>query len=148
MHEWALAEAVIVTVIDLSKEEELDEISKIKIKIGELQQIDTKIFKFALNEIAKYKDTRLLKDINIEIETEKAIFRCRVCRNEWTFDDMSEIDEDRLESIHFAPEVVHAYVRCPICKSPDFEIVQGRGVLIESIEGISIEKVDNNGNRS
>lgn len=148
MHEWALAEAVIATLIDLSKEEGLDEISKIKIKIGELQQIDTEIFKFALDEIAKYKDTGLLRDINIEIETEEAIFRCHICRNEWTFDDISGIDEDRLESIHFAPEVIHAYVRCPQCKSPDFEIIHGRGVLLESIKGISIEKVDNNEDRS
>jgi len=140
MHEWSLAEAVISTVIEASKGEGLEEIAKIKVKIGELQQVDTEIFKFALNEIAKDQGTSLLRTMKIEIRTERAIFRCRVCKNEWTLDDLFDIDEDKLEAIHFAPEVAHVYVRCPLCKSPDFEVVQGRGVLIDSIKGIGAGK--------
>lgn len=136
MHEWSLAEAVISTAIDLSKDAGLKEISKIKVKIGELQQVDTEIFKFALEEISKYQDTDLMRDMKVEMEIERAIFRCRVCRNEWNFDNMFEIDKNELEAVHFAPEVIHAYVRCPLCKSPDFEVIQGRGVLIDSIDGI------------
>ena len=140
MHEWSLAEAVISTVIEASKGEGLEEITKIKVKIGELQQVDTEIFKFALDAIAKDQGTSLLRTMKIEIRTERAIFRCRVCKNEWTFDDLFDIDEDKLEAIHFAPEVAHVYVRCPLCKSPDFEVVQGRGVLIDSIKGIGTGK--------
>lgn len=138
MHEWSLAEAVIATAIEEAKKGELEEITKIKIKIGELQQVDTEIFEFALNELA---NTRGLTDMKIEMETERAVFRCRVCGNEWGFDRI-ELNEDKCEAIHFAPEVAHAYIRCPSCKSPDFEVMRGRGVLMESIKGRGWTKSD------
>ncbi|HID20222.1 MAG TPA: hydrogenase nickel incorporation protein HypA [Methanophagales archaeon] len=140
MHEWALAEAVIATVIEESRKEGLEEIAKITLKIGELQQMDTGIFEFALNEIAKVYGLPLLTGMKIELETERAIFKCRICGREWKFSDTG-LDMEEFEAIHFAPEVAHAYVRCPSCKSPDFEVVQGRGVLIKSIKGsVSAQK--------
>jgi len=133
MHEWALAEAVIATAIEESRKGGLKEITKIKLKIGELQQMELEIFKFALDEIAKVHD-ELLTNVKIEMETEPAIFRCRVCGHEWDFSETG-LSEEEGEAVHFAPEVAHAYVRCPSCKSPDFEVIQGRGVLIQSIKG-------------
>jgi len=133
MHEWALAEAVIATAIEESQKEGVKEITEIKLKIGELQQMELEIFKFALDELAKEHD-ELLTNVKIEMETEPAIFRCRVCGHEWDFDEAG-LSEEEGEAVHFAPEVAHAYVRCPSCKSPDFEVIQGRGVLIQSIKG-------------
>ena len=133
MHEWALAEAVIATAIEESRKEGVKEITEIKLKIGELQQIELEIFQFALDEIAKAHD-ELLTNVKIEMETEPAIFRCRVCGTEWDYRDTGAKEVEG-EAIHFAPEVAHAYVRCPSCKSPDFEVIQGRGVLIKSIKG-------------
>ncbi|MBL7075500.1 hydrogenase maturation nickel metallochaperone HypA, partial [candidate division KSB1 bacterium] len=46
MHEWALAEAVISTALEVSKKEKLKKITKIKLMMGELQQIDREIFEF------------------------------------------------------------------------------------------------------
>ena len=37
--------------------------------------------------------------------------------------------------IHFVPELAHAYLRCPDCSSADFEVLGGRGVSIDAIEG-------------
>jgi hydrogenase nickel incorporation protein HypA/HybF len=133
MHEWALAEAVIATAIEESRKEGVKEITEIKLKIGELQQMELEIFKFALDELAKAHD-ELLTHVKIEMETEPAIFKCRVCGHEWDFDE-ARLSDDAGEAVHFAPEVAHAYVRCPSCKSPDFEVIQGRGVLIQSIKG-------------
>ena len=135
MHEWALAEAVIATVIEEARKEGLEEVTKIKIKIGELQQMDTEVFEFALDGIAKVQGASLLTKMEVEMDIERAIFRCRVCATEWTFDNMSEMSEEENEAIHFVPEVAHAYIRCPSCKSPDFEVLQGRGVLIDYIKG-------------
>ena len=135
MHEWSLAEAVIATAIEESRKEGLEEITEIKLKIGELQQLDVEIFKFALDELAKTSDeSSLLKDMKIETETEEAIFKCRVCEKEWDFGETG-LSEEEYEAVHFAPEVAHAYIRCPSCKSPDFEVIQGRGVLIQTIKG-------------
>ncbi len=133
MHEWALAEAVIATAIEESRKEGVKEITEIKLMIGELQQMELEIFQFALDEITKAHD-ELLTNVKIEMETEPAIFRCRVCGHGWDFDE-ARLSEEEGEAVHFAPEVAHAYVRCPSCKSPDFEVIQGRGVLIKSIKG-------------
>jgi hydrogenase nickel incorporation protein HypA/HybF len=133
MHEWALAEAVIATAIEESRKGGLEKINEIRVKIGELQQMELEIFQYALDEIVKVHD-ELLTNVKIELETEKAIFKCRVCGHEWDFDE-ARLGEEEGEAIHFAPEVAHVYVRCPSCKSPDFEVLQGRGVLIQSIKG-------------
>jgi hydrogenase nickel incorporation protein HypA/HybF len=38
------------------------------------------------------------------------------------------MSQDVRESIHFLPESIYAYYRCPRCGSIDFEIVKGRGI--------------------
>ena len=135
MHEWALAEAVIATVIEYSRKEGLEEVTKIKLKIGELQQMDIEIFEFALNEIAKVQGTPLT-EMKVEMDIERAVFRCRVCRNKWGLGETTGMTEEESEAIHFAPEAAHAYINCPSCGSPDFEVLRGRGVSIEYIKGI------------
>jgi hydrogenase nickel incorporation protein HypA/HybF len=136
MHEWALAEAVISTLVETSKKEKVKEITEVKIKIGELQQIDEEIFKFALKEMTQSQYS-LLRKTKIKIEKESAILKCRVCGNEWHFGSQSKkLTEEESESIHFIPEAAYIYIRCPRCKSPDFEIIKGRGVWIDSIKGI------------
>ena len=139
MHEWALAEAVISTVVETSKKEKIKEIAEVKIKIGELQQIDEEIFRFALGEIIKEMvrdQDSSLENMKIKIEEEPSFLKCRVCGHEWSFISQSKkLSEDESESIHFIPEAAYVYIRCPKCKSPDFEITKGRGVWIDSIRG-------------
>ena len=135
MHEWALAEAVISSVLKAAEEEGLGEITKIEIKIGELQQMDIEVFEFALREISQ-PQRPIMRKAKIELETEKAILKCRVCGHEWLFSEaIKGLSEEQAESIHFIPEVAHVYIRCPECESPDFEFMKGRGVWINSIEG-------------
>ncbi len=135
MHEWALAEAVVSTALKAAGKEKLQEITKIKIKMGELQQIDPEIFESALKEVILPRK-EVLKNAEIEIETEKAVFQCRACGHRWKFEEARKLlSEEESESIHFIPEISHCYIRCPKCKSPDFKVVEGRGVWIDSIEG-------------
>jgi len=135
MHEWALAEAVVSTALKTSKKEGLKKITHLRIKIGELQQIDTEIFKFALKEVLLPQNP-IIKGVRIELEKEECILKCKVCGTKWSFSEaVKRISAGECESIHFIPEVAHVYIRCPGCKSPDFEIAEGRGVWIDSIEG-------------
>ena len=135
MHEWALAEAVISTVLKVAEKEKLGEITKIKIKMGELQQIDREIFEFALKEISQ-PQRPIVRKAKIELETERAILKCRVCGQKWPFSEaIKGLSEEQCESIHFVPEIAHVYIGCPKCNSPDFEIVKGHRVWIDSIEG-------------
>lgn len=131
MHEWALAEAVISTVSQIIEEERLIKVSEVEIKVGELQQIELDIFKFALLQLKTSK----LKNAKFHIQTEKAELQCNVCRHRWIF-EREKLDEETVEAIHFLPEIAHTYIKCPKCSSPDFQILKGRGVWLESIKGM------------
>ena len=130
MHEWALAEALISTVIQVSKKEGLRKIFEIEVRIGELQDIDLEIFKFALIQLRP----DYLKDAEFKFKMVKTKLKCRVCGHEWS-PRKDELDESVREAIHFIPEITHAYLRCPRCGSIDFDIIEGRGVWLEYVRG-------------
>ena len=131
MHEWALAEAVIAAASEIADKEELKEVTEVKIRVGELQQIELDIFQFALSQLksGKFKNTKM------QVGTKKVEFKCRACGYEWTL-EKEKLDESMVEAIHFVPEVAHTYIKCPKCNSPDFEVVEGRGVWLESLKGV------------
>lgn len=131
MHEWALAKAVISTASQIAQKEGIKEVTEVKIKVGELQQIELHILEFALSQLKTPK----FKNAKFNIETTRAELRCRICGNTWIF-DREKLDKDTAEAIHFVPEIVHTYVKCSKCGSPDFEILKGRGIWLESIRGV------------
>ncbi|MEF3281047.1 MAG: hydrogenase nickel incorporation protein HypA [Elusimicrobiota bacterium] len=121
MHEWALAESVILSIEENSLKNK-----KIRIIVGELQSIDREIFKFAIDEILKQKKYNL----DYKIKVEKAGFKCNNCGNKFSISEVLKKTDDERENIHFVPEMVKAFVKCPKCKSVDFEIIKGRGVSL------------------
>jgi len=131
MHEWALAEAVIAAASEAADKEGLREVTEVRIRVGELQQIEQDVLIFALSELGKAK----LEGAEFKIEKAKARMRCRACGHKWIFDE-KKLDEGIVEAIHFVPEVAHAYVKCPRCGSPDFEVLEGRGVWLLSVKGV------------
>jgi hydrogenase nickel incorporation protein HypA/HybF len=131
MHEWALAEAVITAAQQIAEKEKLREIKEVTIKVGELQQIEQDILRFALSQLKPAS----FKNAKFRIAKAKTTLKCRVCENTWLF-RKSKLDEGTAEAIHFIPEVAHAYIKCPKCGSPDFEIAEGRGVWLENIKGV------------
>jgi hydrogenase nickel incorporation protein HypA/HybF len=131
MHEWALAEAIIKAASEIAEKEDLKRVTQVTIKVGELQNVEPDTLQFALSQL---KTTRF-KKARFKIDPERARLRCRVCRNAWVF-RKEKLDEATLEAIHFVPEIAHAYVRCPKCGSPDFEVEQGRGVLLQTVKGV------------
>ncbi len=131
MHEWALAEAIISSAIEIAERKGFTEVKEVRIKVGELQQVETSILEFALSELKAGK----LKNAKFVIETVKAKLRCRVCNHLWDF-SQERLNNESKEAIHFVPEAIHAYIKCPKCGSLDFEIFEGRGVLLESIKGV------------
>jgi len=131
MHEWALAEAVISTVSQIAEKEGLKEVAEVEIKVGELQQIELDILEFALSQLKTLK----LKNAKFHIKTVKAELKCRVCGHKWIF-RKEKMNEEIAEAIHFVPEIAHTYIKCPKCGSPDFEILKGRGIWLESVRGL------------
>ncbi len=137
MHEWALAESVVLTALKEAEREKLKEILSVKVKIGELQQIDPEIFKFGLDNVLKlYGPPWDLNVDKIKLETDKSVLQCKVCGNRWELGEtLVGLHHDQTEAIHFVPEVAHAFIKCPRCGSSDFEGLKGRGVWIDYIEG-------------
>ncbi|NPA96209.1 MAG: hydrogenase nickel incorporation protein HypA [Crenarchaeota archaeon] len=126
MHEWALAEAIARYAESVCSSRR---VSKIVVKLGTLQAIDREVLSFALNAILESDGIR---GAEIVLEDEEAVFRCRRCGATWRYSDV-ELDEALREAIHFLPEAVHSFVRCPRCGSRDFEVVKGRGVEVAEV---------------
>ncbi len=131
MHEWALAEAILKSAEQVAQQEKLKEITEVTIKVGDLQQVEPPILRFALNQMKPDN----FKKAKFRILKAKSTLKCRVCDTVWQF-NFRKLDKATAEAIHFVPEVAHTYVKCPKCGSPDFEIVSGRGVWLEDIKGV------------
>lgn len=131
MHEWALAEAILNAASETAEKERLKNVTKVKIRIGELQAIEPDVLEFALSQLKTGKFMRA----EFEFENERAKLKCRACGHSWVFRKGS-LGESVSEAIHFLPEIAHTYIKCPKCGSPDFEILEGRGVLLQRIEGV------------
>jgi hydrogenase nickel incorporation protein HypA/HybF len=99
--------------------------------VGELQQAEPPILRFALSQMK----TDIFKKAKFHILKAKSTLRCRVCDTSWKF-NLKKLDKATAEAIHFVPEVAHTYIKCPKCGSPDFEIVSGRGVWLQDIKGV------------
>ena len=130
MHEWALAEGVIKTADKFAEDQGMEEVTEVRIMIGELQQIEHEIIEFALDQMR----TPRIKNAKFVIETVPAAFKCRKCGHEWKL-ETKKLDEETGEAIHFVPEMAHVYLKCPNCGSPDFEVTEGRGVWLASMKG-------------
>ena len=130
MHEWALAEAVITAARQIAEKENIKEIKEVSIKVGQLQQIEEDILQIAFSQLRP----KNFENAKLKIFKAKTTLKCRNCGKVWFF-RKSKLTEHTAESIHFVPEVAHAFIKCPICSSPDFEVCSGRGIWLENIKG-------------
>ncbi len=132
MHEWALADGIVRTAVEFANMHGRDKILAIRVVLGELQDVNEEILKFAIDELKK---GTIAEDADVEFVVEEAEFRCRNCDHEWKLREVKEDFSERIkEDIHFIPEVVHAFLACPKCGSRDFEVVKGRGVYLAAIK--------------
>ena len=131
MHELALAEGIISTVLDLAREKG-GRVLGFKVAIGELAQFDKGLIRDLLAELIKGTE---LEGAKIDVETEKAEIKCLSCGSRWGFEDLvGSLGKDEREMIHFLPELVSSFSRCPACGKSDFEIEGGRSVRILEVE--------------
>lgn len=126
VHEWALAEAIVEYILENRENSVLE---KIVLKIGSLQTIDRDILNYALRELFKLNNIIVEK---IEFIEETISLKCRNCGYEWII-DIDSVNEFIRESMHFIPETIYSYFKCPNCSSRDFEIKTGRGIYIEEV---------------
>jgi len=130
MHEWALAEAILASARQITEQEHLTAVSEVTIRVGELQQVEPPILRFALSQMKG----GVFKNTKFHILKAKSTLKCRVCGTTWQYNP-KKVEKATAEAIHFIPEVAHTYIKCPHCGSPDFEIISGRGVWLENLKG-------------
>jgi hydrogenase nickel insertion protein HypA len=134
MHEWALAESILASAETTAKQEHLKTVTALTVNLGELQQIDRSILRFALKALAT--EHPLFTKAKFIFKTEKSHFTCNVCAHTWDYKDLKkQLSADEAEAVHFIPEAMLAYARCTKCGSPDFTITKGRGVTLTTVKG-------------
>jgi len=131
MHEWALAEGVITTAARFAEENGLTSVTEVVVMVGELQQVEHEVLHFAFDQLK----TPLFKNAEFVLKTQPAKFKCRNCGHLWNF-KAEGMTEEVSEAIHFVPEMAHVYIKCSQCGSPDFEVMEGRGVWLATIKGV------------
>jgi hydrogenase nickel incorporation protein HypA/HybF len=135
MHELALADAVVKAARRAAEDAGISRIERVVVRVGELQQIETELFRYSLTSVLPTTDPQL-EGVEFVVEEEAVAFRCRACDTAFGTGDLESAgNEHAVEAMHLIPELAHAYIRCPSCAGPDFEIVAGRGVTLQRIEG-------------
>jgi hydrogenase nickel incorporation protein HypA/HybF len=135
MHEWALAEGVVMAALAEAERSGIAHIDRIDVRVGELQGISDEGFRFAVRKVIP-ANTEALRQVDVRVAVEQARFRCRGCERGFAMREAARgLSASQSEAIHFIPEMAHAFLRCPGCGSPDFELLAGRGVRLVAIHG-------------
>lgn len=142
MHEWSLASSIVLAAKKIITEKGYSVLKGINVVVGELSQIDLDILKDALKTLLREE---FGEEIEVNIEVEKTRLKCNTCNYEFGFneawDQLKQIFCQDLEPgeecenpVHYVPELVSSFIKCPKCGSIDIEIISGRGVWIKSLE--------------
>jgi hydrogenase nickel incorporation protein HypA/HybF len=134
MHEYALADAVVKAALEAAGHAGITTIDHIVVGVGELQDIRADLFEWSLTEVLPAEHDALA-GVRFTVEREAAAFLCRPCGRRFHRGEAGGGATDEVEAMHLLPEMAHAFLRCPECSSPDFEVVAGRGVVLRSVEG-------------
>jgi len=131
MHEIILVEGIISALLELSHEKG-KHINYFKVSVGELSQFDVEIIKYLLTEMMKGTE---LENTHVDVDVERAMVKCLFCGFKLSFHELiSLLSNDEREAIHFLPELISSFCKCPSCGMNDFEIEQGRGVRIVEVK--------------
>ena len=132
MHEWALSDSVAAAASATAKEKNIKKVSSITVVLGEVQNIAPDVFSEIFDEVKKQHERT--QDVKLIIEKENALLKCNRCGAEFSL-NRKKLSHEKLEDIHFVPEIAVSYVSCPKCKSKDFTVLKGRGLYIKELEG-------------
>lgn len=112
MHELSIIENIFKALQEVAREKNLAVITKVTIKIGRLRQVVPEFLQFAFATVAK---NTLAESSKLEIKFVPITVLCKHCQNKFTVEE-------------------NAYV-CENCGSVDLEILTGKEIELESIEG-------------
>ena len=127
MHEWAIAEGVVEALLERGRKEGARRITRFTLTLGEIQGVEEELLRLALRELSRGTP---LEGAEIKVERERGRVGCRGCGFEWS----PEVGSEEEEALHFLPDLLPLFLRCPRCGSVDLEIKGGRGIWVSSLE--------------
>jgi hydrogenase nickel incorporation protein HypA/HybF len=111
MHELAIAESIVSSVLDLMREKDFHAVEVIALRIGSLTDVVPDALLFGFEVITKETP---LAETTLSIETIPAQGRCRACQKEFA-----------VEQLLFL---------CPDCRSGDIDLIHGQELDIAYLE--------------
>jgi len=112
MHESGIAEDLAAIVLETARRVNLSKVTKVNISFGQLVQIVPEIFEFAFRETLR---NSIAQDAETDIEIIPVKMKCKICGSDF--------------------QVKENLFACHECNSTDLEIIQGKELIIKSIEG-------------
>lgn len=112
MHETAIVEDMFRIILEVAEKEKLSRIDKVHFSIGKMMQVVPELFRFAFESA---REDTIAEQAELEIEFVPVKMRCRKCGHEFFVEDQ------------------HFY--CQKCRSTDLDLIQGKELLIKTIEG-------------
>ena len=114
MHELSIAQDLFRTVEDKAKENNLKAVTKIVVVIGEASAIEEDFLRHSLMD--HLMPGTVAEKAELEIIREPLQSRCVACGTEIDFQESPSL-------------------RCPNCGNNDLEIVRGKSIYLQTIEG-------------
>ncbi|MGQ9515558.1 MAG: hydrogenase/urease maturation nickel metallochaperone HypA [Thermoproteota archaeon] len=140
MHEWSIATGIVGSLVSLQKEKN-SKIRKVEVGVGQLSGIEVEILRYALESLGKAEG---LNGVEYVVTIKEGRFKCLRCGHNWDFKDSEEelraisketfgVEEpEGLESpLHFFPQLITVFMKCPKCNSSDIEVIDGMDTVIE-----------------
>mgnify|MGYP000406164265 CR=1 FL=1 len=112
MHETAIVQDMFRIIDEVAEKEQLQRIDKVHFSIGQMMQIVPDLFRFAFDSA---KENTIAAEATVEIEFLPVKMKCNTCNYEF--------------------EVADNTFYCPSCEGSDLDLIQGKELLIKSIEG-------------
>lgn len=112
MHEMPIAENIFRIVREQKNLNNLKKVYKINLKIGKLTTVVPSALKFCFQVISKGTE---FENVKLDIEIVPFKIKCKKCLKE--------------------EEISEFFFLCPFCESENIEVISGRELFIDSIEG-------------
>ena len=131
MHELTLVQGML-DLVGETAEREGRRIKGCKIGVGELSQFDEKLIRRLFVDLTRGTP---LQGARFSIKRERSNLRCLGCGRVWALKDLaSQLSTHEREMVHFIPELLNSFARCPSCSKGFFEIEAGRSVRIVEVD--------------
>ena len=141
MHEWSLAEVILESLKSLVKQEKARSLIEVEISYGEMMELEPEILEFALEDLSKDAN---LGNPRFLLSEERSYFKCNSCGYRWELEEAhKQLSEDlgileeptgeKESPLHFIPDLVQVFMKCPRCGSRDFEVESGRTIKITRV---------------